>query len=703
LQKSYIGMKRLAAYCLFTLMILSPLCAQNIGEWKLYPSYMNATKCVALDGVIYTLTNGNLFSYDTEDESVILFQYKEQLNDVRIAQIGVSKEAKRIIIVYENCNIDLLDNNGDILNISALKEKSISGKTINALTIVGNNAYICTGFGIVCVDMKEGVIRDSYNLNMSITGFLMKDNQPYLATTNNVVYTIASGENWHLTSNWQITTIVKKQEIINQGSEYVLEKGIYWHAEGLNGLIGYSEKEGKKEQVVGPIQPNSPIRDLFYRMNYVGNRLLIAGGTASYSGQSNPITLMIYENDKWKSFNDDFNTLFPNVWHRDATHFVQDPRDDTHFFAGSFRTALYEFKDGQCIHHWNCNNSPISMISTYGPNYCSSMGLKYDDDSNLWLLNSETDTIIRILKADGTWEKLYYEEIANIPTPDDYLFTTSGVNFVVSRRLDKKGFFGFTTNGTLGNTQDDQHILRTEVINQDNTSYDLSEFYCMTEDQDGRIWCGTIGGLFVINNPKEFFDDSFRFEQIKIARNDGSGLADYLLNGVSITCIAIDGANRKWVGTQGNGVYLISADGQEMIHHFLMSNSPLLSNNIQCLAIDPTNGLVMIGTDIGLCSYMSDAIPPEVELEGDNVIAYPNPVTADYTGPITIKGLTMDCEVKICSSTGQLVWNGTSNGGLITWNGRNRAGKRVSSGVYHIIANNQEGNKAVVCRIIVIR
>ncbi|MCD8294004.1 MAG: regulator, partial [Clostridia bacterium] len=228
-------------------------------------------------------------------------------------------------------------------------------------------------------------------------------------------------------------------------------------------------------------------------------------------------------------------------------------------------------------------------------------------------------------------------------------------------------------------------------------------FYCLTKELDGQVWCGTDLGLFVIENPTDYFSSDFRFLQVKIARNDGSGLADYLLSGVPVTCIAVDGANRKWIGTSGNGIYLVSADGQEMLQHFQAAGSPLLSDNIQCIAIHPTSGLVMIGTDVGLCSYMADATEPEEELSKDNVLAYPNPVPPSYTGLITIDGLTADSEVKICSSTGQLIWSGTSNGGRFTWNGCNRQGRRVSSGVYNVVASNAEGKKAIVTRIIVIK
>ena len=385
---------------------------------------------------------------------------------------------------------------------------------------------------------------------------------------------------------------------------------------------------------------------------------------------------------------------------------MQDPNDENHHFASLHRNGLCEYSNGKFVKLYNCDNSPIRSILPDNAkyfNYCSTSGLQYDGDRNLWMLNSETDTIVRVRTSSGKWIGLYYGEIANVSLCDDYLIHSSGLMFLNSRRTDNHGFFCFDTNGTLENTRDDRHILRSSITNQDGTSYSPDEFYCMAEDLNGMIWCGTNLGVFVVADPSTFFDSDFHFEQIKIARNDGSGLADYLLNGVAISCIAVDGANRKWIGTHSNGLYLISADGTEMIQHFTTEDSPILSNTIYCIAVHPTSGTVMIGTDAGLCSYVSDATEAAEELISDNVLVYPNPVRPDYTGPIAIKGLTMDSEVKILSSTGQLVWMGTSAGGTCTWNGTNKQGRRVASGVYHVVANNAEGKKAIVSRIIVIR
>ena len=252
-------------------------------------------------------------------------------------------------------------------------------------------------------------------------------------------------------------------------------------------------------------------------------------------------------------------------------------------------------------------------------------------------------------------------------------------------------------------TTDDKTRLLQDFVNQDNTPYLPDQFFCLCEDLEGMVWVGTSAGLFVIEDVTKVFDKDFYFTQIKINRNDGSGLADYLFNDVSISCIAIDAANRKWIGTQANGAYLISADGQEMLHHFTTEDSPLLSNNVQSIAVHPGTGEVAFGTDKGICTFISDATTPEEELEKSNVVVFPNPVTPDYNGPIAIRGLVEDSEVKIISTGGQLVWNGTSSGGTCTWNGVANNGKPVASGIYHVVANTPEGGKAIMTRIVIVR
>lgn len=167
--------------------------------------------------------------------------------------------------------------------------------------------------------------------------------------------------------------------------------------------------------------------------------------------------------------------------------------------------------------------------------------------------------------------------------------------------------------------------------------------------------------------------------------------------------MAIDGGGRKWFGTADNGVYLISADNNTQLQHFTNQNSPLLSNTLESIAINNTTGEVFFGTENGLCSYLSDAIAPADEMTEDNVYAYPNPVTPDYNGLITVVGLTYDADVKILSSNGALIAEGRSTGGMFTWDGKDKNGDRVASGVYMVATATSNGNKGTVCKIVIVK
>jgi len=149
-------------------------------------------------------------------------------------------------------------------------------------------------------------------------------------------------------------------------------------------------------------------------------------------------------------------------------------------------------------------------------------------------------------------------------------------------------------------------------------------------------------------------------------------------------------------------VFVISNDNMEQIHNFTTTNSPLLSDNIESISIDNETGEVFIATDKGLCSYMSGVDSSITEMTEDEVYAYPNPVTSDYNGLITITGLSNDANVKIMTTNGTVVAEGKSNGRFFTWNGRDKNGNRVASGIYMVATATSKGEKGVVCKIAII-
>ncbi len=241
----------------------------------------------------------------------------------------------------------------------------------------------------------------------------------------------------------------------------------------------------------------------------------------------------------------------------------------------------------------------------------------------------------------------------------------------------------------------------SRFVNQDGTSLIAEKVSCVQEDLEGNIWLGTAAGPLMLT-AADIANGNETFTQVKVPRNDGTNYADYLLDGISISAMAIDGGGRKWFGTDESGVFLISADNMTQLQHFTTDNSDLLSNTIESITIDGTTGEVFFGTDKGLCSYMSDATQTSDKMDKDNVYAYPNPVRPDYTGLITVNGLTLNADVKIVTVNGTLVAEGRSNGGMFTWDGCDKSGRRVASGVYMVQTATADGKKGTVCKIAIV-
>lgn len=493
----------------------------------------------------------------------------------------------------------------------------------------------------------------------------------------------------------------------------------YWTCNGKKGLNGYTyNKETKNaERVVGDIIPNSPVRNYCQYLSFVGDRLLVAGGCLNYFGSTfYEGTLMMYEDGTWSSFQEEGIAAQTGVAYSNMTSIVQDPNDPNHHFASSFGQGIYEFRDMKLEKHYNHKNSLLESVSS-NPDKLTSIRvsrLQYDKQGNLWITNADgAERVKSPLKvipntADTpdstiTMIDLYYKELEKLATVTEVLFDQRGRVWVVGMRYDVR-LFCIDLNGTLENTADDR--IRTfdgKFVDQDGQSTEIFYINDIAEDLDGNIWVMTNAGPYVLYETEKVFNTDYHFTKIKVPRNDGTNYADYLLNGVYTTCIEIDAANRKWIGTLNNGLYLVGPHGLETIHHFTKDNTPLPSNAIESLALHHDSGQLYIGTDRGLVSYTTDATRGASEYDEEKVYAYPNPVTQDYSGPITVVGLKAGSNVKIINTAGRLVAEGTSLGGSFTWNGRNPQGQRVATGIYYVLGTDEEGLEGIATKILFVK
>ncbi|MBQ1651342.1 MAG: T9SS type A sorting domain-containing protein, partial [Paludibacteraceae bacterium] len=243
----------------------------------------------------------------------------------------------------------------------------------------------------------------------------------------------------------------------------------------------------------------------------------------------------------------------------------------------------------------------------------------------------------------------------------------------------------------------------TSFTDKDGKTLTPSEIYDIVEDNSGTVWIGTDVGPILLNNLNKIFDASYRCTRVKIPRDDGTGLADYLLDGIPVRAIDVDGGNRKWIGTT-NGVYLVSADGLTTYNHFTEDNSPLISNEITSLEVNNITGSVLIGSGNGIVEYRDGVTEPVKKFNDDKIKVFPNPVTPGFTGFITLTGLENETVVKVTDASGRLVAEGTSNGGSFSWDGKHN-GSYVGSGVYffHLMNTDENNSRSSAAKVLIIR
>ena len=653
------------------------LSTAQIGTWRNYLAYYDVQQIQAAGDELFVLASNGLYQYNKKDQSITTYDKVKGLSDTHISHIRWCQQAKRLIATYSNTNIDLIDIKGNITNISDIYTKVITGdKTINNVYIYNQYAYLACGFGIVKVNVKDANISESYMLGFPVTAITISDDNIY-AKANNAVYTGSLNTNLIDKSNWTQTTIFPSFD--EDTSDY-----------------------DNNIDLVKTLKPGGPKYNYFGFLKFTNNQLYsCGGGTTSIE---KPACIQVLKDNDWIIYQDYGISEQTGVSYVNITCLDIDPLDDSHLFAGS-RNGLYEFRNGKYSNFFNSKNSLIESFDDKNLDYELVTGVKFDVEGNLWILNSQAATQSIIKYSDGKFTSYAQPNLMKLTYGS---FKNRSNSNLSSIYFDSRNLMWFVNNAWrlpalyYYNVSDNTLKNYETFINQDGTNFTPSNgVRCVTEDLSNNIWiCTDQGPLMLERN--EINNNSSVFTQVKVPRNDGTNYADYLLSSIDITAIAIDGGGRKWFGTNGNGVYLISADNMTQLQHFTTDNSKLLSNVIQSIAINNSTGEVYIGTENGLCSYFSDAISASTEMTSDNVWAYPNPVTPDYTGLITVTGLTLNADVKIVSSNGALIAEGKSNGGSFTWDGNDKKGRRVASGVYMVVTATSSGEKGTVCKIAII-
>lgn len=492
---------------------------------------------------------------------------------------------------------------------------------------------------------------------------------------------------------------------INDISTYQADK--YWIAEGSKGLRSIQRKGSNSFEALNePIILDGPYSNSAFDIVCKNDKVyMIIGGKDLLNGKrfDKGGYILTYDYDKWSFIDPKEAQKKLNLPRnpRDYTSIAvtTDDSNDEIVYASSMGDGVIQYKNGTPVQSYNEKNAFKETAGGYGSGYCYIDGLAFDKNGNLWMTSSEVNHAVLVLDKAGAWHRLDIEQLRGVYTINDILITSTNDKWIYvprntpklvmipnSESLDEVSSYEFTT-----------------LIDTDGKELTPSNYTCVAEDKDGYIWVGTNRGAVYFTKPRiSSAEDkaATRCTRVKYTNEETGNLA-YFLDNVVVTTLKVDAGNRKWIGTKGNGVYVLDNDNETIVYQFNTTNSPLLSDNIYDIEINDKTGEVFIGTDKGLNSYQGEA--SEGKSDYSEIYAYPNPVRPEHMDKVTIVGLMDNSNVKITDLNGNIIYQTKSLGGQAIWNCRNANGSRVATGVYLVLASTEEASESVVTKIIVVK
>jgi hypothetical protein len=446
------------------------------------------------------------------------------------------------------------------------------------------------------------------------------------------------------------------------------------------------------------VSPNGPASTAFYRATNLKDKMVFSGGRVAKFGPSYSQTKgYTLQDESWNYFSkyNQNQLTSQNVW--DMNGVSIHPKDPNNYAFGSCgeKYSLFVVKDNKQISElYGSANTLIEDIP--GNSVSCITDVKYDKKGNLWMLNTQSNYPLKVLTKDGVFYRFDTGSSTRQTFVDRLILDSDGNPWFTVPGVGAVGYF---TNGTIEDASDDSY----KILNQgENTgalpNNDLTDILL---DNNGKLWFTSSQGFSILNNPSNVFSAGYGQYNTYRPKIEYKGDVEYFLGKTSITCGAVDGGNRKWLGTENAGLFCLAEDGYEIIYEYNMANSKIISNTIFDIEFNSVTGELFVLTDKGLVSIRTDASTGANDYK--NVIVFPNPVKPDYEGVVTIQGIKTDSDVKVTDAAGNIVYSTTSNGGTATWNVKKVTGEKVASGVYLIWTAPKEEKGHKVGSVTVIR
>jgi ligand-binding sensor domain-containing protein len=473
--------------------------------------------------------------------------------------------------------------------------------------------------------------------------------------------------------------------------------GSVWVGDQFLGLVQFPDLdtvEGGEVELEQTVSPNGPLTNTILSLD-------IAEDGVVWTGFDDPSPRVNgfarFDGTTWTNFSAADGTL-PAFAAIPSTHV--DNRGNVWFGSGDTGRGAGVFQytpEGEIIRYMP-DNSSLLPTDVNNPNYVVTAGLKTDEEGRLWVTNRFAAPPLHVRTPEGEWQGI--ERPNGVPTDvafEDVYIDSFGQKWITGYRGD--GFLVLDTGADPLDAADDRAAF-VRSVGSVGTGLPDAQVNAIVEDRSGRMWLGTNRGLATVFSPGSAFTGNLASQITWTRTPDGTS---FFLRDLRIFDIAVDPADRKWLASN-SGVWLINAEGTEVIANFTTENSPLPSDVIVAVTVDEESGTVHFATSGGLYSYRGNAVAASPTAE--ELFVYPNPVRGNGGAipEIAIEGLVDDADVRVLTVDGQVVASFQTRGGSVRWDGRDqRTGEFVPSGVYIVTAAGEDGEGTAYGKIAVIR
>lgn len=748
-----------SAYVFFFILLFClkpdiPFAQIPTGSWRTHLSYHRLQTILLAENKIYAASENGFFYLNLADNSLHTLSKEDGLSGQGITALAYAPAAGTLVLGYKDGNIDLLSSQG-VANIPTLaRALSFPEKEIRALAVLGDQIFLALPFGVSVVEISTQKVKETYlkigkngtkdpvfDLCIFADSLFLATAQGLRAASLDASVNRLDFANWrtvhqssgirHLTvfgeklfftdekdgvfsyRNGKISPtplpikntyndltqsenrllLLTQDTIFVAGSDlnfthhsgkYInnpqaafFQKNTLWTADAMRGLVKIENSRATHFLPSGPSDLAA-----FKLLNIHQKLLVLAGGIAPKTDKPSgkPAAFSVFEDNSWTNYS--------------AAHKIADAQKlpemhDLVSASGAWAQKMYFGSQADGLLRWDMSSGNFDRLTatpllpqTNGKGVAVS-GLATDQAGTLWVSNygvAAAAPSIHARKTDGSWQSFTFDAPAT-KFPAEILIDDFSQKWV--RLSGKNGILVF------------ENAHKFKILGEGVGQGDLPDasVNCLVKDRNGSIWVGTKRGVAEFFSPSEVLADVPdallpRFEGLPLLRDE------------NVTALAVDGGNRKWIGTE-NGAWLFSPDGSTLIRHFTAENSPLPASEIRSIAILPQSGEVFFATRQGVASYRSDATAAEEKY--GKVKIFPNPVEPGFQGVLSISGLAQDAAVKITDLAGQLIWQTQAQGGTATWDTRDYNGKKAKAGVYLVFSLSSDGEESFAGKFALLR